>query len=87
MLPLTNTLWKTTVYETSPDVSSPRGSKKGRGCPRTLGGVCEALGETLGLILVIVGEKRGGYRRGGSTFNIGWISSKSISKVGPGHEI
>ena len=70
-------------------MSSPGGSKKGRGegCSRTLGGVCEALRETLGLILVIVGEKRGGYGRRGGTFNIGWISSKSISKVGPGHEI
>ena len=77
------------MYGTSPDVSSPGGSKKGggEGCSRTLGGVCEALRETLGLILVIVGEKRGGYGRRGGTFNIGWISSKSISKVGPGHEI
>ena len=37
--------------------------------------------------MVIVGEKGGSYRRGGGTFNTGWISSKSISKVGPGHEI
>lgn len=79
-------------------MSSPGGSKKGRGrgrrggggggrCSRILGGVCEALRETLGLILVIVGEKRGGYGRRGGTFNIGWISSKSVSKVGPRHEI
>lgn len=70
-------------------MSSPGGSKKGRegGCPRTFGGVCEVLRETLDLILVIVGEKRESYRRGGGTFNTGWISSKSISKVGPGQEI